>query len=58
MSVDWPQFGAVAGVLVLVVFVAGAVLTPPDPYSQLRFAVPGVAAALLVALLVALDTGE
>jgi hypothetical protein len=53
MAVDWSQFGAVAAVLVLVVFVVVAASAPPDPYTQLRGVVPGVVVALAVAYLVA-----
>jgi len=50
---DWPRFLAVFAVLVVVVFVVGAAVSPPDPYTQLRAVVPGVVVALVVAYLVA-----
>jgi Sec-independent protein secretion pathway component TatC len=55
---DWSQFAAVAAVLVGVVLVVGAVVAPPDPYTQLRTVVPGVVVALVVAYLVAVGSGE
>ncbi|RMB23910.1 DUF7534 family protein [Haloplanus aerogenes] len=54
MSPDWPRFLAVFAVLLVVVFVVGAVVSPPDPYTQLRAVGPGVVVALVVAYLVAI----
>jgi len=55
---DRSRFAAVAAVLVAVVLVVVAATTPPDPYTQLRAAVPGVVVALVVAYLVAVGAGE
>jgi Sec-independent protein secretion pathway component TatC len=51
---DWTRFAAVFGALLVVVFVVVAVVSPPDPYTQLRGVLPGVVAALVVAYLVAI----
>ena len=47
-----PEFLPTVGVLVVVTFVLGSLLTPPDPLSQLLYAGPGVVlSGLLAALL-------
>jgi Sec-independent protein secretion pathway component TatC len=55
---DWSRFLGVFLGLAVVVFVVGAVASPPDPYTQLRAVVPGVVVALVVAYLVAIGGGE
>lgn len=52
MTPDWSRFLGVFLGLVVVVFVVGAVVSPADPYTQLRAVVPGVVVALVVAYLV------
>jgi hypothetical protein len=55
---NWSRFAAVAAVLVAVVLVVVAVTTPPDPYTQLRAAGPGVVVAVIVAYLAVVGSGE
>lgn len=46
-----PEFLPTLAVLLVVTFVAGALLTPPDPFTQLRYVGSGAALSVLVAVL-------
>lgn len=52
-----PEFLPTVGVLLIVAFVAGSLLSPPDPFSQLLYAAPGVVASVLVAALLTYGGG-
>lgn len=43
------RLGGSLGLGLLLAFVAGAVLTPPDPYSQVRFVLPAAMVAVPLA---------
>lgn len=46
-----PEFLSTVAVLFVVTFVAGALLTPPDPFAQLLYAGSGVALSIVAAAL-------
>ena len=52
-----PEFLPTVGVLLIVTFVAGSLLSPPDPFTQLLYAAPGVVASVLVATLLTYGGG-
>jgi Sec-independent protein secretion pathway component TatC len=52
-----PEFLPTVGVLLIVTFVAGSLLSPPDPFTQLLYAGPGVVASVFVAALLTYDGG-
>jgi hypothetical protein len=52
-----PEFLPTVGVLVVVTFVTGSLLTPPDPLSQLLYAGPGVLLSSLVAAMLTYGDG-
>lgn len=52
-----PEFLPTLGVLLVVAFLAGARPSPPDPFSQLLYAGPGVALAVIVAALLTYGGG-
>ena len=52
-----PEFLPTVGVLLIVTFLAGAYLSPPDPFSQLLYAAPGAFLSVLVATLLTYGGG-
>lgn len=52
-----PEFLPTLAVLLVVTFVAGALLSPPDPFTQLLYAGPGVVLSVLVAALLTYGGG-
>jgi len=52
-----PEFLPTVGVLLIVTFVVGSLLSPPDPFSQLLYAAPGAVLAVLVAALLTYGGG-
>jgi len=52
-----PEFLPTVGVLLTVTFLAGAYLSPPDPFAQLLYAVPGAVLSGLVAALLTYGGG-
>jgi hypothetical protein len=52
-----PEYLPTVGVLVVVTFVVGALLTPPDPFTQLLYAGPGVVLSGLVAAILTYGDG-
>jgi sec-independent protein translocase protein TatC len=52
-----PEFLPTVAVFVVVTFVAGALLTPPDPFTQLLYAAPGVVLSVLLAALLTYGSG-
>ena len=52
-----PEFLPTVGVLLIVTFVAGALLSPPDPFTGLLYAAPGAVLAVLVTALLTYGDG-
>lgn len=52
-----PEFLPTLGVLLVVAFAVGSLLSPPDPFAQLLYAGPGVALAAVAAALLTYGGG-
>ena len=52
-----PKFLPTLAVLLVVTFAAGALLSPPDPFTQLLYAALGVVLSALVAVLLTYGGG-